>query len=433
MSRQFDLARILSLPASGRKVEGTWRRESDRFLFSHAPIGSEEPASADKWFRVMSATADELRVAIEGTRLYTWKKAQAQDVAVASPAAGFAFAGTSPTKGCRITATLAETGEGRIAVERLKPGSPSGNPSGTLVRSEGNGVFTTGYDFARLTNLEETGISVKQHLSLDRTAGRLVFTPGDVAGQPGKVASLSLPGSFKLPFTFSVDVPELGPDTNLLVQWNFFSSFVYVLDLSSADGLTSRLNLTARWANRKPGVQPDPVSLIRSTVNLDQPWETNLRVPLPEGAVRDRIGLEFAARGRSIAAFTGLTLKAPLIPPFGVAWGDGPKGAFVSRVITVGIAGKAGVAEGDVVLSINGRKPASAVEAMRLLADVKGRGGQARDAPRQAGIDGRDQDRGPLPHLHEPGRRRPETDPGSVALVRPCSKAWILCVRFSRP
>jgi hypothetical protein len=109
----------------------------------------------------------------------------------------------------------------------------------------------------------------------------------------------------------------------------------------------------------------------KKDVALDEPFEKQFRLPVPNARIAEPMVLRFARMfGDKTTKISRLEVRGRLAPMFGLAWDQKQGVVFLKNVVPNGLAEKAGFHVGDVLLAINGKKPQTMQEAVEMLSRV---------------------------------------------------------------
>jgi hypothetical protein len=138
--------------------------------------------------------------------------------------------------------------------------------------------------------------------------------------------------------------------------------------LVSKDKLETAV-LNAIWVSgRKPDGSPIIDTLANDkTVKIADATPIRFRLPVPNAPIHDTFELRVAEIwGVNPILLSGMTVQAKFAPLFGIDWEVQDNLVFAKKVFG-GLAQKAGVQEGDILIKINGQQPSSNKEAVELM------------------------------------------------------------------
>lgn len=290
----------------------------------------------------------------------------------------------------RITLQLSEFGDGMFRVEKTT-NPPTDDFSGqaftfsrlpkTKATKGPDGIFRLVHDFADPDDLSLIGRMV-DNVELRRDQKVAVFTPRKVqTRQDGlRASSLGYGKRLHFPLVVIADVVDYGGGT-------------FTVDVQNAD--LGALNCRC-WSGKEGGDVTDMPFTVqvmwhdiealkknstesrvlceKTGVNLEQACEQTFRMPVPNIRIKSTslVGLSciMAGNGQSAGKATTLSrleMRGRVAPMLGIGLQDRQGVIFAGSVVPNSVAQRAGIQQGDVILSINGKQPAKVADAMELI------------------------------------------------------------------
>jgi hypothetical protein len=277
--------------------------------------------------------------------------------------------------GCRIVWHISETGDCTIRL-----GRPSANRTSNETVSKGlktvrqdDGTWLCEHQFTSKDALEGLSGRSIQNASIAEGKGHLVLTPKVATGYKFNLAEVQYPYRLRLPLTLELDIEEMGADGKLQVNVTCPTppNLHPFLDLGTLDGFKATGTINVGWiASRDVQGKPTFEKLLDKTVNLSSPFVESFRLPVPNMPIDDVFDFYLARFGESPALISRLVVRGRLIPVFGVGWKEKANVVFAATVLPKGLADRAGVRVGDILVNVNGEKPGTVEHAVKLMSKV---------------------------------------------------------------
>lgn len=278
--------------------------------------------------------------------------------------------------GCRLIWRISETGDCTIRIGRPSVDRPTKESVGnglTRIRLD-DGTWLCEHRFNSSDALEALSGRSVQNASIAHDKRCLVLTPKLNTGNNHSLAVIYYPCRLRLPLTVELDIEELGADGKLQISPNCPTTPLNLhpfLDLTTIDKLSSKAKVTASWISGRDA-QGKPIfeRLLEKEVNLASPFEESFRLPLPNMPIDDVFELQLGQQGDSPALISRFAVRGRLIPLFGVGWNQKDNVVFATSVVSKGLADRAGVQIGDILVTVNGEAPKSVAHAVELMSQV---------------------------------------------------------------
>ena len=280
----------------------------------------------------------------------------------------------------RLTLQLSDTGNGKFRIEKTSQ-PPADDFSGTPFEfstwphtkaTKGNdGTFRLVHDFSDADDSNLLAFDKPLNVTLDKQAGEMVFTPGPLPeGFDAKTGAVFFYGKkLKLPLKIQCDIVDLGGG-EFAIKLGDPTRKLGLLQckLASTDS-GGPFEVAIQWLEIGIGGKPRTTTLHRKKdVTLQEPFEMPFSLPLPKVKINKafQLGL-YKAMGNTPTTVARLEVQGRIALIFGLAL-TGKQGVVVAQSIAPNsLAEKAGFQPGDVLATINGKRPQSAVEAVDML------------------------------------------------------------------
>lgn len=285
----------------------------------------------------------------------------------------------------QVRFSLAEDGECRLLLDsRDDPPSqeaPGGEPASLagvangVVRRLESGSYQIGYTFSEVgstadfTRLNGSSPMPLRGISADRTAGTLVMTPVQDAKQQGRKANFVFPRAVKLPLAVDLDFERFESGTFVLQLNSQVPSGIVVLNLAPD---RRRGDLLAEFTlfPIKAGKRGEAVNLLTRRFEADAVAEVGFHLPGGYDAAAERLLLEFGVIGEEPVTVRRIGVEAKVPPAFGLSMENDRGGVKVKSAFKGGASEKAGIRDGDAIVSVDGEKFANVLAATSRLAGV---------------------------------------------------------------
>jgi predicted metalloprotease with PDZ domain len=123
------------------------------------------------------------------------------------------------------------------------------------------------------------------------------------------------------------------------------------------------------WHENGEGGKDNDTSICdKKEVTLDEPFEKSFRLPLPNAKITEPMMLRIARMfGEKTTKVSRLEVRGRLAPMFGMEVDEKSGSVFAKKVASNGLGKKAGLQVGDIIMTINGKKPTTRSEAVDML------------------------------------------------------------------
>ena len=272
----------------------------------------------------------------------------------------------SDKKLLRFTVSISETGEASVALSQpTKTEGDDDNKSGVVRTKQDDGSWIQSFRFDKPQTM--AAFTFVRNVSVEN--GFLVMKPGKSDKGDYLSSGFSPKGRLRVPLRVDVDVESMRGNALLRMELNGGSVaynanqlfFVY-----NNDGLSKE---TVVEASTGQGEKAE-MRLKKETVRLGEAWEKSFRLPIPNAKNNDVYSLLIGAFNQCEVKVRRITITGQPIPLFGVGLDAQGLSVFVKMVVPNSLAKKAGIQEGDVVVTINGNEPKSMADALERMASV---------------------------------------------------------------
>lgn len=291
--------------------------------------------------------------------------------------------GTAPGKEVyRLMLHLSEYGDGQVRLEKTS-NPPTDDFEGTpfalsrwphtKAKKGKDGVIQLVHDFSDADDPQAL-LSQANNLSIDKDMGILAFAPKPRPNSDQQEAAVALYGKrVRLPLTLIFDIVENNAG-RFVIQVSDPSRKFGVLEcsiLSEKDG-GDLSKLSVSWSELIADGKKNTTDLFTwNDGKIDQPIERTFRLPVPNARIDQVFALLMVkGYGRGVTKVSRLEVRGRLSPMFGLGMGEKQGVVFAHNIIPKGLAEKAGIQIGDVILAINGKKPKTMQEAVDMLSRV---------------------------------------------------------------
>jgi hypothetical protein len=277
----------------------------------------------------------------------------------------------SGQKACRLRISMSDTGDASVLVEPIEITSQGGK---TEREDLGDGVWRLTNVFANTKDLMffDSSFGKPLNAAVDSGKQRLVLAPKKSPGSENPASQCIYPLRLRVPFEIVVDV-----STTAKEGWPFIQIYAMprgtdmerpVFNFRTKSALKDGIWFDA-WSG-KQGAKEQNHLVPETQIDLKAKWEKTFRLPVPNIKSQDFYTLTIGSLGPPAdkTFIHRIEVKGFPIPLLGMQLEQKGDVVFVNRVVPKALAAKAGAKEGDVILSINGTKPATAVAAVELMA-----------------------------------------------------------------
>jgi hypothetical protein len=294
-------------------------------------------------------------------------------------------AGTPPGKEVyRLTIHISEFGDGKLRIEKTSElpkddfeGTPFKFPHWpkTKATKGKDGIYRLVHDFSDPDDLDVLSLLPPVNVSIKKDSGGLLFRHGGVPGKAEgkKNATFCYGKKLRLPLTIQCDIADS--------EFNEFSVKVinspnYCLVCSvGADSSQSDppLEIQTNWFDIiERGKQNRTLLFEQKGVSLQEPFDKQFRLPMPNAKIDDVMWVELVAFGKDgRTTMPRLEVRGRIVATFGMSMGQQKEKVFASNITRNSLAEKAGFMMGDVLLAINDKNPKTVVEAADMLSDLR--------------------------------------------------------------
>jgi hypothetical protein len=270
--------------------------------------------------------------------------------------------------GCLLLTEVSDTGDVTVRLEKANAKAQEGNGAQGISRKrQTGGAWDCSYTFTEPEVLEAFDYVKGTSFNKQSCTARMV------PPRQGEMATMSMRGRLHVPFTLGCEV--LPGDTAGAFGINMTggggSSSFHHMTLQLREFRTSQedveITVFLREMNVATGQWSPTEKVFSERVSYRSPWTKAFRLPVPNQS-REASYDVFLAAGVAPAELRRVTLRGLCSPVFGLQLQDQGDTVFVKKVIPEGSAIGAGLQDGDVISAVNGEKPKSMAEAMKLLA-----------------------------------------------------------------
>ena len=272
----------------------------------------------------------------------------------------------SEKKLLRFTVSISETGEASMALSQpTKTEGDDDNKSGVVRTKQDDGSWIQSFRFDQPQTM--AALTFARNVSVDD--GFLVMKPGKSDKGDYLSSGFSPRGRLRVPLRVDVDVESMRGNALLRMELNG-GSVAYnanqLFFLYNNDGLSKEMFVEASTGQGEKA----ELRLKKETVRLGEAWEKSFRLPIPNAKNNDVYGLLIGAFNQCEVKVRRITITGQPIPLFGMGVDAQGPSVFVKMIVPNSLAKKAGIQEGDVVVTINGNEPKSTADALERMASV---------------------------------------------------------------
>jgi Cu/Ag efflux protein CusF len=272
----------------------------------------------------------------------------------------------SGKKLARFTVSISETGE--VSVGLSQPMDTEGDDptkSGVVRTKQDDGSWTQSFGF----DTPQTMAAFPFARNVSVNDGLLVMKPGKSDKGSYLSSGFSPKGRLRVPLRVDVDVESMQGNALLRLELNGGSvaySGNHLFFLYNNDGLSKEAVVEVSTGQGDKAEK----RLQKETVQLGKEWEKSFRLPIPNAKNNDVYGLLIGAFNQCEVKIRRITITGQPVPLFGMGLDAHGPTVFVKTIVPNSIARKAGIKEGDGVVTINGIKPHSMADALERMASV---------------------------------------------------------------
>lgn len=276
----------------------------------------------------------------------------------------------SARQACVWTLDVSDTGDVKVAIEASSVEQLLKSNEQAISRKKlPDGTWHCSYVFSSADALEAfdrvRGVSFNK-----QTVSARMVPPGG-----GTLASMNLRGRIHSPFSLSGEVLETdsneGFGVNVIGGSGTATYHHFTLQLQSINLQRRTVDVafflremdlaTKKWSANE--------TVFNQRISFAKPWENVFRLPVANQRQNAHYNVTLAA-GVGPVSFSRISLAGRCSPVYGIQLDEQSGAVFTKKVFPEGVAIRAGLRDGDVITSINGKKPASIDDAMKLLADT---------------------------------------------------------------
>ncbi len=279
---------------------------------------------------------------------------------------GKAHGGSSGKNRVRFSISISETG--KVSVGLSQPTNVEGDDSkasGIVRKRQQDGSWIQSFRFDKPRAMEE--FTFARNVSVDD--GFLVMKPGKSDKGDYLSSGCAPKGRVRVPLRIDVDVESM--QGNALLRMELSGGGVaynanHLFFLYNRDDLSKEVVVEA-----STGQGPDAEQrLKKETVSLSEAWEKSFRLPIPNAKNNDVYALLIGAFNQCEVQVKQITITGQPIPVFGLGLDAQGPTIFVKMIVPDSLAKEAGIQEGDVIVSINGREPKTMADALERITSV---------------------------------------------------------------
>lgn len=273
--------------------------------------------------------------------------------------------------GCRVVWTILETGDSTLTISR--PLENRATATDSLIRHD-DGTVEFQYGLETEESATKAMLGKGENAEFNSRHKAILMTPKPLKGYSNKAAHFNYSKVATLPLTIEYEFdfvePSGGFPFGLNVRNRRSGTEFPFLNIHSENDLKTSVHVHAVWhASKDDKGKSTLAPLVEDkSVDLNEPKEFKFTIPLKSD---DFFIPEFGSIGSCHSILTYLSVRGRLRPLFGVGFDEKSKEPVTKNVIPNGLGDTIGMKSGDVVLSINGKKPLSVKDAMELLAKIQ--------------------------------------------------------------
>ncbi len=283
----------------------------------------------------------------------------------------------TPIKGaCRVLLTISETGDCTFQVAPLyqqADSETSGEPEPKIIKHD-DGTIEYRHRFASKEAVDAALSNNPQNVEFDSNSKTLSLKQRKKDDGKYERAIFTYSKFIRFPLTVELDVKNLDQGT---LAFGLSST-------SSKDGTRhpdfhvvskdklETATLLSQWVS---GRKPDGTAIVElilkdQTFKVANSTPCHFRLPVPNAPINDMFLLNIAdVWGVNPIEFSGMSIRTKFAPMFGLSLDKQDDMIFAKHVF--GLAQRAGVQEGDVLVSVNGHQPSSMEEAVEIMRKIE--------------------------------------------------------------
>lgn len=278
----------------------------------------------------------------------------------------------------RMTLQLSEFGDGKFRIEKTSQ-PPADDFQGTPFKFsrwphtkaiKGNdGMFRLVHDFSDADDLEALAFE-KHNVAIEKDSGVAVCTPGPIPRDNSRRGAwFNYNKKVRLPMTVVCDVVKFGGGRFGFHVTHNNLGMLNCLVMSGEQSLDSPFDVHVAWTEAVEGGKETATTLFQvKGVTLEDPFEKRFRLPIPNTKITVAAAPTLIqGDGNGPTTVSRLEIRGQLAPMFGMGWDEKADVVFAKTVFPNGLAAKAGFQVGDVILTINGKKPKTKDEAVEMF------------------------------------------------------------------
>lgn len=269
-------------------------------------------------------------------------------------------------EGCRVSLKISDTGDCI-----LSGGRPSRPATDSQRTKQPDGTWEMLHVFRDPDELKifKNPFGPLANAKWDRKQKGVMLTPGPFPGFTNKAAQVTYPYIIRVPISVAVD---LGADAachaRILASPQRAGLGFLAVTVTSDDGFEKDGELTAAWVTRDNGGKPSFKELVKEeNVSFDKPLEKRFRLPIPNLQHDHGYLIQLGASGNSGVALTQLVVSGTPRPTLGIKLAEQDGILFAEKVLPGMAAAAAGIKAGDALLAVNGERPGSVNEVLRMF------------------------------------------------------------------
>lgn len=297
----------------------------------------------------------------------------------------------------RLSLHADEFGEASIQIERtnqLLNGDNgevpmrSSNLQHAKIFKDKNNLIRIIHDFAKPDPFEKWafipvpegyGKNIDKVIKIDNNALSLVPMPFTFPNQKGvrQVSAFQYKSFFKLPLSLMFDIKSIDSSSLRLYLEKSpikddFGRIIVIIDGLNEN--SSSLNVRAFFASENDKTED---LFVEENIKLDKPWKKSFRFPGPNMKINNRFSFlinygfeKNLERNTKPLVITRMEFLAKFFPMIGLVFNEKDSIVFAKSLVEGRPAKKAGLQEGDVIKSINGREIKKMMDAVNIIGET---------------------------------------------------------------